>query len=319
MNPEPEAPEERRLLGVLARAARRLLGAAATLLAIITLSFLIARLAPGSPFESERALDPAVRAALETRYGLDRPMPAQWLAYLGGLARLDFGPSLQYPERTVREILAQALPHSLLLGLCSLAVGGILAFLLGTIAAARRGSALDQALLASSTLALLAPSFVVGPVLLIVFASWLGWFDVFGWGTAQGLVLPVLTLAPAYAAALFRLVRQGISQTLDEPFIRAAIARGNPGWRVLWVHALRPGLKPAIGYFGPAAAALLTGTLAVEKVFAIPGLGKHFVDAALGRDVFLLLGTVVVYSAFLLALTAATDALAALADPRIRR
>lgn len=289
----------------------------ATLLAVLTLSFFIAGWIRPSPFAEERGIPEAVRRAEERRIGLDRPLAVQWARYMGRLARLDLGDSWRY-DQTVNGILASALPHSLLLGSLALAAAIPAALLLGVLAASRRGGWLDALLLAKTTLWILVPPFVLGPVLLVLFSVRLGWFPVAGWGTARGAVLPVLALAPAYAAALFRLVRGGIVEALDEPFSRAARARGCSRARVLWRHALRPGLAPALGYLGPAAASVLTGTLAVEKVFAIPGLGKHFVDAVLQYDRNVLLGTVLVYTAFLLALTAVTDGIAAWADPRMR-
>ncbi len=294
---------------------RRLAALALTLLAIAVLSFLVLRVAPGGPFDDDK-IPPDVLRELEARYGLSEPLPRQLARWLSGLARGDLGPSFKYRGRSVNEVLAAGAPASAAIGVVALeiaALGGIAA---GAAAAARRGGAVDHAVLAVSSLLGAIPSFAVAAGLAALFCLGLRWFPVAGWGSPSHLVLPALALAAPHAAAIARLTRASLLETLEQDFIRTARAKGVPETAVLVRHALPPALAPVVQYLGPAAAGLVTGSLAVEAVFNIPGIGAHFVNAALNRDYTLVLGAALLYSALLLAFNVAADVAAAWLDPR---
>jgi oligopeptide transport system permease protein len=299
---------------------QRTLGLLPTLLVIVSLSFLILRLAPGGPFDQEQGLAPAVRANLERAYGLNQSLPAQYGHYLRALAHGDFGPSLRQRDFTVRELIAQGLPVSLTLGLAALLLaiaGGIPA---GIAAALWHDRAADHALSVATALALALPSFVVGPLLALVFAIHLHWLPVAGWqaGAARFLVLPVITLALPMAAYLARLTRASLLESLRTAYVRSARARGLGAWRVLWRHALPPALLPVVSYLGPAIAFVVTGSLVVESVFGLPGTGRYLVQGAIDRDYPLVLGMVVVYGTLTLVLNFLSDLLYGWLDPAVR-
>jgi len=301
-------------------ALRRIAGLGVTLLVIITLSFAIIRVAPGGPFDQEQALSPAVRANLERLYGLDQPLPVQYLRYLRGLAHGDFGPSLRQRDFSVRELLAQGLPLSATLGLLAIVaavLGGVSA---GIAAALWRARGADVGFATTSALAIALPGFVTGPVLALLFGLHLRWLPVAGWeaGAPRYLVLPVLTLALPVAAYLARLTRASLLEVLRTPFVRSARARGLGTARVLWHHALPPALLPVISYLGPAAAYIVTGSLVVESVFALPGSGRFLVQGAIDRDYPLVMGMVVVYAALTLLLNLAADLACGWLDPGSR-
>jgi len=301
-------------------AARRLLSLALTLLVIVTLSFFLLRLAPGGPFDVDREVDPAVRAAQERKYGLDRPLGAQYLRYLGDLVlRGDLGPSSQYPGMTVNEILAESLPPSLALGALALAVALTLGIGGGVAAGVRPGGATDRAVTFLAVLGISIPNFVLGTALMAVFGLWLRALPVAGLSGPAGLVLPALTLGLPMAAVIARLTRAGMRETMGEDCIRTARAKGLSETRVVAVHALRTAVLPVVSFLGPAAAALLTGSVVVERIFALPGLGTHFVNSALNRDYSLVLGTVLLYSALLVGMNFLSDLALGFLDPRVRR
>ena len=276
---------------------QRTLGLIPTLLVIVSVSFLILRLAPGGPFDQEQGLTPAVRANLERAYGLDQSLPAQYAQYLRALAHGDFGPSLRQRDFSVRELIAQGLPVSLTLGLAALLVAVACGTAAGIAAAVWHGRAADHALSLVTALSLALPSFVVGPLLALVFAIHLHWLPVAGWqgGAARFLVLPVITLALPIAAHLARLTRASLVESLGSAYVRSARARGLGYARVLWRHALPPALLPVVSYLGPAIAFVVTGSLVVESVFGLPGTGRYLVQGAIDRDYPLVLGMVVVY------------------------
>jgi oligopeptide transport system permease protein len=301
-------------------ALRRIAAMGVTLLVIVTLSFAIIRLAPGGPFDQEQALSPAVRANLERLYGLDQPLPVQYLHYLRALAHGDFGPSLRQRDFTVRELLAQGLPLSATLGLIALVaavLGGVSA---GIAAALWRTAGADVGFATASALAIALPGFVTGPLLALVFGLHLHWLPVAGWeaDAPRYLVLPVLTLALPVAAYLARLTRASLLEVLRSPFVRSARARGLGAVRVLWRHALPPALLPVVSYLGPAAAYIITGSLVVESVFALPGSGRFLVQGAIDRDYPLVMGMVVVYAALTLLLHLAADLACGWLDPGSR-
>ena len=297
---------------------RRLLTALPTLAAVVILSFVLMRLAPGGPFDGERALDPATHAALEHAYGLDRPLPVQIGRYLGRLAHGDFGPSLVYRDFTVTDLVARGLPVSLLLGGLALVVALALGRGAGLVAAARAGEWPDRLLMLACTLMTALPTFVTGPALVLLFGLWAGWLPVSGLSGPASLILPVTALALPVAGAIGRLSRAGLATALAQDHVRTARARGLPPATVLLRHALRPALLPVASYLGPAAAGLLTGAVVIETVFGLPGLGRYFVQGALNRDYPLVLGVVTLYAALIVAFNLAADLIYGWLDPRIR-
>lgn len=304
--------------------ARRLMTALPTLLAVVVLSFVLMRLAPGGPFDSDRPQDAATRAALESAYGLDRPLGEQLWRYLSRLLQGDFGPSLVYRDFTVTELIAQGLPLSLTLGALALVVAMALGLTAGLWAAVRAGRAADHALMMAATVLTALPTFVSGPVLALLFAITLGWLPVSGLGEGglagdpRYLILPVIALALPHAGAVAKLARAGLAGVLAEDHVRTARARGLPEHRVLIRHALRPALLPVASYLGPAAAGLLTGAVVIETVFALPGLGRYFVQGALNRDYPLVLGVVVLYAALIVLFNLIADLVYGWLDPRVR-
>jgi oligopeptide transport system permease protein len=305
---------------MLKLALRRIAALIPTLLVIITLSFAIIRLAPGGPFDMEQGVSPAVRANLERLYGLDAPLPVQYLRYLRALAHGDFGPSLRQRDFSVAELIRQGLPLSATLGLCAIVVALIAGIPAGVAAALRRGPVADLGIAATGALAVALPSFVIGPVLALIFGIYLRWLPVAGWqpGAPRYLVLPVATLALPLALALARLTRASLLEVLRTPYIRSARARGLGERRVLWRHALRPALLPVASYLGPAAAFVITGSLVVEAVFGLPGSGRYLVQGAIDRDYPLVMGMVIVYGALTLLLNLLADLACGWLDPGTR-
>jgi oligopeptide transport system permease protein len=305
---------------MLGYALRRLLGILPTLLVIITVSFCVMRLAPGGPFDVEQALPPSVRANLERAYGLDQPLPLQYLRYLGRLAHGDLGPSLRQRDFTVSELIATGLPLSVTLGLAAVLLAVLLGIPAGVLAAIRRGSGLDHGVTTLAVLAIALPSFVTGPLLALIFGLYLHWLPVAGWeaGEPRYLVLPVLTLALPIAAYLARLMRGSLLEVLRAPYVRSARARGLGGARVLWRHALRPALLPVVSYLGPAVAFAVTGSLVVETVFGLPGTGRYLVQGAIDRDYPLVMGMIIVYAVFTLLCNLLADLLYGWLDPGVR-
>ena len=298
--------------------ARRLLESLPVLFLVITICFFLLRLAPGGPFSHEVDIPAATLARMEAHYGLDRPLPAQYLSYLGNLSKGDLGPSYHYPTRTVNEIIRDHLPVSLELGLWGLLIALFIGILVGVIAMIRPNSWLDSLPMGGAMTGICLPTFVLGPLLILVFSLWLGWFNATGWNTAGDRVLPALTLGLFFAAYIARLTRGGLREVVRQDFIRTARAKGLPAALVLGKHALRPGILPALAFLGPAAAGLLTGSFVVETVFHIPGLGREFVNAAFNRDYTLVLGVVILYSIMILFFNLLVDIGQVLLNPRQR-
>lgn len=299
---------------------RRLLVAIPTLFLVITLAFFMMRAAPGGPFDSERKLAPEVEANVLARYGMDRPLGEQYLAYVAGVARGDLGPSLKYKDKSVLQILEENAPVSLKLGGLAIALAATLGVSLGVLAAARQNGGLDHLVMGIAVLGVCIPTFVTAPLLVLVFGSKLGWLPSGGWngGAAANLVLPVVVLALPQIAIISRLTRAGMIEVLRSNYIRTARAKGLPERRVITRHALRAALLPLVSYLGPACAGLLTGSLVVEKIFNLPGLGKFFVLSALQRDYTVVMGMVIVYAGLILLLNLLADLLYAALDPRVR-
>jgi oligopeptide transport system permease protein len=304
---------------VLSFIARRLLAAAPTLFLIITISFFLIRLAPGGPFDLERPLEPKVMENLRKIYGLDRTLFEQYLTYLGAVVRGDFGPSFIMRDFSVSELFANGLPISMTLGSLALTLAIIVGGTLGTIAAFRQNSVVDYLVTGVGTFGLTIPTFVIAPVLQIVFGLALSLLPVAGWagGSPRNLVLPVITLALPQIAIIARMTRAAMIENLRSNHIRTLRSLGLPS-RIIVRHALRGAALPVVSYLGPAAAALLTGSVVVETIFALPGIGRYFVEAALNRDYTLVMGTVVVVAVFVLIFNLIVDILYALIDPRVR-
>jgi oligopeptide transport system permease protein len=305
---------------MLAYALRRLALAIPTLLVIITVSFVVVRAAPGGPFDEEQTLPPAVRANLEALYGLDAPLPLQYLRYVGHLVRGDFGPSLRQRDFSVGELIAQGLPLSAMLGVAAIALAVLLGVPAGTLAALAHRRGLDYGVGLIATLGIALPSFVTGPLLALVFGLTLHWLPVAGYepGTPRYLVLPVVTLALPVAAYLARLMRASLLEVLASPYVRSARARGLGAAAVLARHALRPALLPVVSYLGPAAAYVITGSLVIESVFGLPGTGRYLVQGAIDRDYPLVMAMIVVYGALTLGLNLLADLAYGWLDPRAR-
>jgi oligopeptide transport system permease protein len=276
--------------------------------------------APGGPFDNERVVSPEVEANIAARYHLDDPLPVQFLRYLGGLLQGDLGPSYRYVDYTVGELIGNALPYSLTLGVISMGLALLLGVGVGTAAALRQGTGFDRVVMGFSMTGISIPVFVVAPVLVLLFAVKLNWVPA-GWSGASGpgkYVLPVITLALPQFAYVARLARASMIDVLGRDFIRTARAQGLGTATVVRVHALKPAMLPVLSYLGPAIAAILTGSVVVEEVFGIPGIGQLFVRGALNRDYTLVLGVVVFYAALIVALNLIVDILYAAIDPRVR-
>ena len=299
---------------------RRIAGLIPTLLVIITVSFCVVRLAPGGPFDQEQALPPAVRANLERLYGLDQPLTLQYVHYLRGLLRGDFGPSLRQRDFTVSELIAQGLPLSATLGLAAILLAVLSGIPAGIAAALWRNRGADYCITTLAALGLALPSFVTGPLFALVFGLYLRWLPVAGWqhGAPRYLVLPVLTLALPVAAYVARLTRASLLEVLGAHYVRSARARGLGTPRVLWRHALRPALMPVVSYLGPAVAFVMTGSLVIETVFGLPGTGRYLVEGAIDRDYPLVMGMIVVYGALTLFLNLIADLIYGWLDPGVR-
>jgi oligopeptide transport system permease protein len=303
---------------VLSFILRRFVSAIPTLFLIITISFFLIRLAPGGPFDLERPLEAKVMDNLNRIYKLDRPLVEQYLLYLGALARGDFGPSFIMRDFTVAELFARGLPISMTLGALALLVAILVGGTLGAIAAFRQNSAVDYLVTGLGTFGLTIPTFVIAPVLQIVFGLTLSLLPVAGWtGSWRNLVLPVITLSLPQIAVVARMTRAAMIENLRSNHIRTLKSLGLPN-RVIVRHALRGAALPVVSYLGPAAAALLTGSVVVETIFAVPGIGRYFVEAALNRDYTLVMGTVVVVAVFVLFFNLIVDILYAVIDPRVR-
>ena len=299
---------------------RRLLGIVPVLLILLTVSFFVVRLAPGGPFAAARALPARTRAELKRLYGLDRPLGVQYLHYLDGLAHGDFGDSYKLRDESVAGLIAQGLPVSATVGLAALVLAILGGVPLGIWAALRRGGPVDYAVTALATLAIALPAFVTGPLLALLFGLALRWLPVAGWqqGDPAYLILPAVTLALPVGAAIARMMRGSLLETLGSSFVRTARARGLGPRRVLLRHALRPALLPVVSYLGPAAAYVFTGSLVVETVFSLPGTGRYLVQGALDRDYTLVMAMVVLYGALTLLLNLAADLVYGWLDPRVR-
>ena len=305
--------------GMARHTVRRLLSVIPTLLMLITVAFFLIRVAPGGPFDSEKTLPAEIQANLNAKYHLDEPVLQQYFRYLGQVAVLDFGPSFQYKDWTVNELIAQGFPVSLTVGLAAMLLAVVFGTLLGIAAALRQNTRVDYSLMGVAMLGISVPNFVIAPILILLMAVYAGWLPAGGWdGGVASMVLPVITLSLPVTAYIARLTRGSMIEVLHSNFIRTARAKGLPESVVIRRHALRPAMLPVISFLGPATAGMISGSVVIERIFSIPGLGSYFVQGALNRDYTLVMGVVVFYGVLIILLNLLVDLIYAWLNPKIR-
>jgi oligopeptide transport system permease protein len=299
---------------------RRVLNAVPTLLIIVTIAFFMVRLAPGGPFDAERSLPPEIEKNLAAAYHLDEPLPAQYVRYLSNIVRGDFGPSFRYRDHTVSELIAIGFPVSLKLGIAAIVLSLVFGTLLGSLAALRQNSSVDYGVMGTAMLGIAIPGFVVAPLLSLVFGVHLGWLPAGGWegGAVRNMVLPVTALALPQIAVIARLTRGSMIEILHSDFIRTAHAKGLPARLVVFRHALPGALMPVVSYLGPAVAGIVTGSVVIEQIFGLPGIGRFFIQGALNRDYTLVTGVVIFYGSLLITANLIVDLVYGWLDPRVR-
>ncbi len=299
---------------------RRILESVPTLLLIITLAFVLLHVAPGGPFSADKALLPEIERSIEARYHLDEPLWRQYLRYLGQLAHADLGPSFQYRNTSVNQIIANGFPVDLTVGLSAIALALLIGIPVGLNAAWRHGSGWDRVPMALAVAGISAPVFVIAPLLVLVFAVELHWLPAGDWvpGSLSHMVLPVLALSLPYIAYVARIVRGSALEVLNAAYIRTARAKGLPAHRILLRHVLRPSLAAVVSFLGPTTAGVITISIVVETVFGLPGIGRFFVTGALNRDYTLVLGITVLYGALIILFNLLADLCYAWIDPRVR-
>jgi oligopeptide transport system permease protein len=296
------------------------LGAIPTLLLVVVLAFLLVHAAPGGPFDSERVLPDAIEANIAAYYHLDEPLPRQFIRYLSNAVRGDLGPSYRYRDHRVSELIAAALPISIMLGSLAMLLAIVVGISAGTIAALRQNSIVDRVVMAFAMTGISIPIFVIAPVLVLFLAVKLNWLPA-GWsgtGGASRLLLPVVALALPQIAYIARLTRASMIDVLASAYIRTARAQGLGTYAIVRYHALKPAMLPVVSYMGPAIAAILTGSVVVEQIFGIPGVGQFFVTGALNRDYTLVLGIVIVYAVLIVSMNLIVDLVYGVIDPRVR-
>jgi oligopeptide transport system permease protein len=298
----------------------RLAGAVPTLLLIATLAFLLLHSVPGGPFDTAKKLDPEIKRSIEAKYHLDESLPRQYLRYLTDLAHGDLGPSFQYRGTSVNQLIAVGFPVDMAIGGSAMIIAVVLGGTIGCIAALRRRTLWDHLLMGVAVLGISVPVFVIAPLLILIFATYLHWLPPGDWvpGSFSHLALPALALSAPYTAGIARLMRASMLETLASPFIRTARAKGLPNHLIVLRHALRPALIPLVSYLGPAIAGVLTGSIIIETVFVLPGIGRYFTTGALNRDYTLVLGITVLYGALIITCNLLVDLTYGLLDPRIR-
>ena len=298
--------------------ARRLLQAIPTLWLVATATFVLLRIAPGGPFDDEKPVSPEIKAQIEAHYGLDEPLHVQYIQFFENILRGDLGPSYKYAGWDVQEIIVQSFPVSLELGLWALLLALIIGIPIGSIAALRHKKSTENILMGIAAVGICLPSFVIAPILILVFSLLLGWFNPIGWVSASDRVLPVLSLSLLYVAYIARLSRGGMLDVLQQDYIRTARAKGIKSWLIIVRHALRTALLPVLSYIGPTAAGLISGSFVVETIFFIPGLGPFFVNAALNRDYTMVMGTVLFYAVLIILFNLIVDLIQMWMQPRTR-
>lgn len=299
---------------------RRLLIAVPTLFLIVAMAFFMMRAAPGNPFDTDRKLPPEVERNIKAYYGLDKPLPQQFIDYVGKAVQGDFGPSLKYKDKQVKDIIAEGFPLSATIGLSAITIAALLGVLLGSWAALRQNTMVDYGVMTFAMFGICIPTFVVGPLLILFFALKLGWLPAGtrGGGEIEYLILPVMTLALPQIAIISRLVRAGMVEVLRSNYIRTARAKGLSERAVIIRHGLRAAILPLVSYLGPAVAGLITGSLVVEQIYQLPGIGKSFVIGALQRDYTVVMGVVILYASLIMALNLLADILYGILDPRVK-
>ena len=297
---------------------KRVALAVLTVWVVITVTFFVMRAVPGGPFLGEKAITPEAQAALEAKYGMDKPLMVQYVTYLKDVAtRLDFGPSLKLRGREVIDIIGDGMKVSAKLGLTAAGIALVVGVVLGAVAALRRNKFIDKVIMVLTTAFISMPSFIMGTLLLLVFAQILGWLPANGETTA-GLILPVITLSLSPMANITRLTRSSMLDVLGQDYIRTARAKGVSQVKIIFGHALKNSLIPVITYFGPMLAYVVTGSLVVEQIFAVPGIGRYFVSSITGRDYPVIMGLTIFIGAIVILMNLASDIAAAFVDPRIR-
>ncbi|OBU23377.1 oligopeptide ABC transporter permease OppB [Photobacterium aquimaris] len=300
--------------------AKRILEAIPTLLVLITISFFLMRFAPGNPFTSDRPLPPEVLANIEAKYGLDKPVFEQYTTYLGNIVQGDFGPSFKYKDFTVNELVSKALPVSAKIGFFAFIFALVMGVSVGTIAALKQNTWLDYTIMSTAMAGVVMPSFILAPVLIYIFAINLQWLPAGGWqdGSLKFVILPMLGMALLYVATFARITRGSMIETLNSNFIRTARAKGLSYRHIILKHALRPALLPVVSYMGPAFVGIITGSVVIETIFGLPGIGKLFVNAAFNRDYSLVLGITILIGSLTIIFNAIVDIVLAMIDPKIR-
>lgn len=299
---------------------KRILESIPTLFILITCSFFMMRLAPGSPFTSEKAYPPEVMANIEAKYHLNEPLVQQYGRYLQNLLQGDFGPSFKYKDQSVNDLIASAFPVSFKLGITAFCFAVVLGLAAGTLAALKQNSKWDYAVMSLAMTGVIMPSFVFAPLLVLFFAIYLKWLPAGGWNGGQlyYMVLPVLSLTIGYVAGIARITRGSMIEVLHSNFIRTAKAKGLPLSRIIFKHAMRPALLPVITYLGPAFVGIITGSMVIESVFGLPGIGRLFVNGALNRDYSLVLSLTILVGTLTILFNLIVDILYAVLDPKIR-
>ncbi|MGL4828767.1 MAG: oligopeptide ABC transporter permease OppB [Vibrio sp.] len=300
--------------------AKRIFEAIPTMLVLITISFFLMRYAPGNPFSSERPLPPEVMANINAKYGLDKPVSEQYLTYLTNIVQGDFGPSFKYKDYTVNELISGALPVSVKIGLAAFVFTVIMGVTVGTIAALKQNTWIDYTIMSTAMIGVVMPSFVLAPVLIYIFAINFNIFPAGGWhdGGFRYMALPVLGMSLLYVATFARITRGSMIETLNSNFIRTARAKGLSYGYIVVKHALKPAMLPVVSYMGPAFVGIITGSVVIETIFGLPGIGKLFVNAAFNRDYSLVMGVTILIGFLFILFNAIVDILLAYIDPKIR-
>jgi oligopeptide transport system permease protein len=299
---------------------RRLLSAIPTLFIIVALAFFMMRIAPGGPFDGQRKLPPEIERNMKAAYNLDKPIYVQFYKYLKGVVHGDFGPSFKNKDFSVSELIMVGAPVSVRLGLTALTLAAIIGLFLGTLAALQQNTIADFATMSAAMVGITIPNFVIAPLLILVFAVYLHWLPAGDWnnGDLSHIIMPVTTLMLPQIAIISRLSRGSMLEVLRANFVRTARAKGLPGWKIMWRHVLRASLLPLVSYLGPAAAGLMTGSLVIEKIFGLPGIGRYFIEGAINRDYTVVMGVVIVYAVLILLLNLLADIAYGWLDPKVR-
>jgi oligopeptide transport system permease protein len=298
----------------------RVLGAIPTVLIIITLSFFLLHAAPGGPFDAQKQIPPAIKQNIERMYHLDEPLYRQYVRYLGAILHGDFGPSYQYRDTTVNEIIREGFPVDCVIGACALAASIFIGLPIGILGAIKRNGSWDHVPMGLAMIGISIPVFVVAPVLILVFAVKLHWFPAGGWanGSPSHVLLPAAALAAPYIAYVAKLMRGSMVDVLNSPFILMARAKGLPRSLVILRHAMKPALMPLVSFLGPAVVGVITGSILIETIFGLPGIGRAFVDGALNRDYTLVLGVTILYGGLIVLFNLLADLSYSVLDPRVR-